>query len=902
MLLGAEILVWGKAGVEADPPDPPSYTSGAASAAAITVSVLGANTGDAQYIAFTFKDASTQSLGGGTAAGWATLASVTDGSGIGRMVVLEKTYSATAAAGSVTLTAASAVSCAWAVAKVSGTRYAYTVGSSSWGEVVLAPEAFATSTANIRLDFVAPLVWPRTLSSQSAATVAAQTYSGDGPAIGIGYEAVSAGTSAAHGYSMSDPYTSTVTGDEWGALSVLLSTGTATGSTGGGTSTVAGFVFGSHQHGLGNSNLDRFSTGTFPTSTNTMEPFNYGPIRLHNVEMLMNYDEGHQRWWSGSNRTPGAVGGNSYNWSVLDAWTDKVFETRGHPIILTFFGMPRHAARLTNVTDQYGYIGGTSGPVNMTAWSEMVTDTIDHIVGRHGSSAIIAVEAWNEALGGGDNSTYSDFMNATGYPAANSLTALQTMYGDICRYTYEGVQASLIPGVRVLLGAQAYLNSGDLDFLFAVKSTANVSILEYGNAVSIHPYGTYDSSGAWSNKTVQDEYDAVSSRLSMAGKSTYQIWATEVGIHAPWEGTSNAWWSGLTHQQKADALYDWVGLYKSAGFKGLVSYSSDEDYQQPLGYDDGYIGSPGVSSQLIRDALNNAYRDFQGANVPDPVPDSTAPLGQNAADWVMTFEDHFDTGGLDSSKWTDRIWYGEIPDGNAGSNVGYPDGTINYDTNAGAFGVGNSTLRIYPKLNASGKFFPRTIHTDSAGGTTNDGGAKFLQKYGFFEARMKMPAGRGCWPAFWLFGHYDTPPVRPEIDIMECYSGGYDSTNGASPGWANSSLEPTVWGPNFWSDPGDEGYRTSTGVSMETPGDVLSDGFHVYGMKWESGGRMTWYYDGAQIGSTTVAFYDQLDTHSLAIYLDLWFGSASGWASVAETPTGTGNAFEIDYVRAWRAA
>jgi len=36
-------------------------------------------------------------------------------------------------------------------------------------------------------------------------------------------------------------------------------------------------------------------------------------------------------------------------------------------------------------------------------------------------------------------------------------------------------------------------------------------------------------------------------------------------------------------------------------------------------------------------------------------------------------------------------------------------------------------------------------------------------KYGYFECRCKAPAGRGLWPAFWLFGQNQ----KDEIDIME---------------------------------------------------------------------------------------------------------------------------------------
>src|ERR1700729_3595192 len=46
----------------------------------------------------------------------------------------------------------------------------------------------------------------------------------------------------------------------------------------------------------------------------------------------------------------------------------------------------------------------------------------------------------------------------------------------------------------------------------------------------------------------------------------------------------------------------------------------------------------------------------------------------------------------------------------------------------------------------------------------------FGQKYGRFEARMKLPTGKGIWPAFWLLGEDDETnhwPKCGEIDILE---------------------------------------------------------------------------------------------------------------------------------------
>jgi len=315
-----------------------------------------------------------------------------------------------------------------------------------------------------------------------------------------------------------------------------------------------------------------------------------------------------------------------------------------------------------------------------------------------------------------------------------------------------------------------------------------------------------------------------------------------------------------------------------------------------------------VSDDLIRGPGADVARATGGSAVdvspppgpPAPLePSSTVPAGQSAGIWALTFEDHFDSSTLDAAKWSTPIWYGDQAVTEPGPNVTNSNNTVvNYDVNAG----NNSCLRIWPALQ-SGKYFYRTIHTDSMG-LSSASGAKFRQKYGYFEARMKLPRGRGCWPAFWLFGHYGidgTKPVRPEIDIMEAYSGGYDSVNGASPGWADSNLHPTTHSVTFWTDSGNENDRTKYGPVMEETTD-LSAAFHVYGLTWEPGGVMTWFLDGVQLGSHTFSSGDALDTYALAIYLDLWFGSASGYASESETPVGSSNSFEIDYVRAWAQA
>lgn len=53
--------------------------------------------------------------------------------------------------------------------------------------------------------------------------------------------------------------------------------------------------------------------------------------------------------------------------------------------------------------------------------------------------------------------------------------------------------------------------------------------------------------------------------------------------------------------------------------------------------------------------------------------------------------------------------------------------------------------------------------------------SKWSGEYGYFECRMKVPPGRGLWPAFWLNPQDAKWP--PEIDIVEIVNNGRDTTH-----------------------------------------------------------------------------------------------------------------------------
>jgi beta-glucanase (GH16 family) len=98
----------------------------------------------------------------------------------------------------------------------------------------------------------------------------------------------------------------------------------------------------------------------------------------------------------------------------------------------------------------------------------------------------------------------------------------------------------------------------------------------------------------------------------------------------------------------------------------------------------------------------------------------------------------------------------------------------------------------------------------------------FDQAYGRFEARIKIGAGTGLWPAFWLLGSNIAQvgwPACGEFDIME--------VAGSNPSVNHASVHGTV--------------AEKTGT-YSLPTGKLSDGFHLYALEWTPD-SLRWFID-----------------------------------------------------------
>ena len=147
----------------------------------------------------------------------------------------------------------------------------------------------------------------------------------------------------------------------------------------------------------------------------------------------------------------------------------------------------------------------------------------------------------------------------------------------------------------------------------------------------------------------------------------------------------------------------------------------------------------------------------------------------------------------------------------------------------GGDGWGNQELQAYTDrpenvaLDGAGSLVI-TARREPLGGNSFTSGridsqGRFEQRYGRFEARLRLPVGRGFWPAFWMLGANLEQvgwPACGEIDIME--------ERGAQP-WRVSGA---AHGPGH---SGGDAIIAGFEAPNHTP---LSDDFHLYAVEWDA--------------------------------------------------------------------
>lgn len=234
------------------------------------------------------------------------------------------------------------------------------------------------------------------------------------------------------------------------------------------------------------------------------------------------------------------------------------------------------------------------------------------------------------------------------------------------------------------------------------------------------------------------------------------------------------------------------------------------------------------------------------------------------AGYSLAWHDEFSEGTKLGSDWTYQV-----------ANSGWVNNELqnyvagDYNGNKIVY-ISDGTLKIVAKK-IDGKVYSGRVYAKKKTGW----------KYGYMEARMKLPQGKGTWPAFWMMPvNYTAWPADGEIDIMEAV--------GYIPNVVYSTIHCTKY-----NNGGTSNESGNKGASVTQ--------FHKYAMMWTPD-YMTFYIDGNTIftykndGSGKNAW--PFDAPFYIILNLAWGGAWGGQGGIDESVLPA--TMEVDYVRVFQ--
>jgi beta-glucanase (GH16 family) len=198
-------------------------------------------------------------------------------------------------------------------------------------------------------------------------------------------------------------------------------------------------------------------------------------------------------------------------------------------------------------------------------------------------------------------------------------------------------------------------------------------------------------------------------------------------------------------------------------------------------------------------------------------PSPTATVPGAGINWIQVWSDEFD--GASGARVNEANWNFETTDGCASGNCGWGNNEKEYYTdspsNIALNGQGQLMIVARTAVAAGLACYYGPCKYTSAKITTR---GKVLADPGRVEARIRLPAGQGLWPAFWMLG--SSFPAVPwprsgELDIME--------NKGSEPNISSSA----VHGPGYSGN-------TPFAHRQALPSGTLSDDFHTFAVEWDS--------------------------------------------------------------------
>ncbi|AHG46650.1 endo-1,3-1,4-beta-glycanase [Rhizobium leguminosarum bv. trifolii CB782] len=237
------------------------------------------------------------------------------------------------------------------------------------------------------------------------------------------------------------------------------------------------------------------------------------------------------------------------------------------------------------------------------------------------------------------------------------------------------------------------------------------------------------------------------------------------------------------------------------------------------------------------------------------------PLNINA--YQLTFEESFDS--LDVSAWGEKSsrWIAHTP-----WNGDFGDARFTDPAPGFPFTTDQGILKIEARKEADGTWRSGLLSS------VNPRGEGFSQQFGYFEARMKLPPGKGVWPAFWLIG-LDRSKYTAEIDVLEYY--------GRAP--YEFSMGFHIWRQS------QGGQNTTGGYWNKVQDGILNSDYHTYGVDIQAD-KTSFYFDRQFLWS-----FDTPKEFQMPFYPLVNLALGSGWP-IDETPNPS--ILLVDYIHVYK--
>lgn len=400
---------------------------------------------------------------------------------------------------------------------------------------------------------------------------------------------------------------------------------------------------------------------------------------------------------------------------------------------------------------------------------------------------------------------------------------------------------------------------GDLSASVKIKGDWKSSTLD--SWLSITP-ATGNGGSVTISVKANDSRDSRTGQVTVRSGQTRQfIDITQAGIPEPIEESANFAQEGGNVEVPVKLSGAWTASLKNANWATLVTESGNGGSvkltltanKDPYVRKGTLVIKSGLSVQNV-ELVQNGDESLM----------SVCPIGE---DYKLVWVDNFDGDALNSADWTYEV-----------KNSGWVNHELqNYVSKKSPEGnpvttVENGILSLHC-FKENGKIYSARIYGKVKTGWT----------YGYVEASIKLPSGKGTWPAFWMMPvNFKSWPHDGEIDIMEevGYHKDYVSSSLHADGHVHSN---------------------NTQVTKEVYCKGAEGEFHTYGMEWTKDyfqfyvdGKKTLYYKNPGTGVRDWPY----DAPFYVIFNLAWGGDWGGSQGVDEKALPI--TMEVDYVRVFQ--